>query len=404
MLTPNPFSSGAAKWNLLAAYGQASHGGKDPQAGLDYVKKLLTKHVKVQDKSGREALQNFISGNADVLLSYEYEAVTANKKGEELDYVLPDDTIKINIDIAHDDDAPRRGDKFLDYVLSKPAQETLRRLGLPPGQRGGPRGEQGQVPRPAGPLHDRRPRRLEEGQRRALRRRGRRDRQDRGGGGGLDRQVSTVARHPAERARPPGRARSRSGLDAVAQHHRAAAARGPRRRARLDGGFDTFWDAVIEPPGGRGAALHDAASRWSRRRSTSSAGTLIAWVLVRDRFPGKRVVNALIDLPFALPTIVAGLTLLALYGPAARSGIDIAYTQAAVLLALLFVTLPFVVRSVQPVLMELDREMEEAALSLGANSRTIFRRIMLPEPRAGDPAAAPRSPSRARSASSARSS
>jgi sulfate/thiosulfate transport system permease protein len=101
-------------------------------------------------------------------------------------------------------------------------------------------------------------------------------------------------------------------------------------------------------------------------------------VLVRDRFPGRTVVNALIDLPFALPTIVAGLTLLALYGPTSPLGIDIAFTQFSVLLALLFVTLPFVIRSVQPVLIELDREMEEAALSLGAGDRAVFRRIILP--------------------------
>jgi sulfate/thiosulfate transport system permease protein len=107
-------------------------------------------------------------------------------------------------------------------------------------------------------------------------------------------------------------------------------------------------------------------------------GTVIAWVLVRDDFRGKAVVNALIDLPFALPTIVAGLTLLALYGPRGPVGIDVAYTRTAVLLALLFVTLPFVVRAVQPVLMELDRDMEEAAASLGAGNFTIFRRIILP--------------------------
>ncbi len=107
-------------------------------------------------------------------------------------------------------------------------------------------------------------------------------------------------------------------------------------------------------------------------------GTVIAWVLVRDQFPGKRFVNALIDLPFALPTIVAGLTLIALYGPQSPVGIHLAYTRGAVLLALLFVTLPFVVRSVQPVLIELDREVEEAAASLGASNATTFRRIVLP--------------------------
>jgi sulfate transport system permease protein len=107
-------------------------------------------------------------------------------------------------------------------------------------------------------------------------------------------------------------------------------------------------------------------------------GTLIAWVLVRDDFPGRRIVNALIDLPFALPTIVAGVVLLALYGKGSPVGIDVAFTRAAVGLALLFVTLPFVVRSVQPVLLELDRAAEEAASSLGAGAPTVFRRVVLP--------------------------
>ena len=88
--------------------------------------------------------------------------------------------------------------------------------------------------------------------------------------------------------------------------------------------------------------------------------------------------NAVIDLPFALPTIVAGLTLLALVRAAWRSGINLAYTRAGVMLALLFVTLPFVVRAVQPVLLELDTEMEEAAASLGARPTAIFRRIVFP--------------------------
>lgn len=107
-------------------------------------------------------------------------------------------------------------------------------------------------------------------------------------------------------------------------------------------------------------------------------GTLTAWVLVRDRFRGKALVNTLIDLPFALPTIVAGITLLALYGPKSPVGVDVAYTRTAVLMALMFVTLPFVVRAVQPVVMELDREMEEAAASLGASNRTTFLRVVLP--------------------------
>jgi sulfate transport system permease protein len=145
----------------------------------------------------------------------------------------------------------------------------------------------------------------------------------------------------------------------------------------LDGGVDTFWHAVSS----RQAV---SALRFTLLISLATAainavaGTLIAWVLVRDQFPGKRAVNAVIDLPFALPTIVAGLTLLALYGPSSPIGVNVALTKLAVLLALLFVTLPFVIRSVQPVLLELDRDMEEAAASLGAGPRVIFTRVILP--------------------------
>ncbi len=107
-------------------------------------------------------------------------------------------------------------------------------------------------------------------------------------------------------------------------------------------------------------------------------GTLIAWVLVRDDFFGKRALEILIDIPFALPTIVAGLVLLTLYGPKSPIGLDVAFTRPAIFLAFLFVTLPFVVRTVQPVLAELDPDAEEAAASLGASRFTVFRRIILP--------------------------
>src|SRR5207248_8539416 len=147
----------------------------------------------------------------------------------------------------------------------------------------------------------------------------------------------------------------------------------------FDHGWSAFWTAVS----GREAF---AALKLTLGLSiavaavNAVAGTAIAWVLVRDRFPGRRIVNALIDLPFALPTIVAGLTLLALYGPKGPVGINVAFTRAAVAMALLFVTLPFVVRSVQPVLEALDPELEQAAVSLGAMPLSSLRPAVLSVP------------------------
>jgi len=146
----------------------------------------------------------------------------------------------------------------------------------------------------------------------------------------------------------------------------------------LEGGIGAFWDAISAPQAVAALKLTVIAS-FIVVAINAVAGTVIAWVLVRDRFPGKRFVNSLIDLPFALPTIVAGLTLLALYGENGVFGIEgVSFTRVGVVMALLFVTLPFVIRAVQPVLLELDQEMEEAAASLGARPLTIFRRVVLP--------------------------
>jgi sulfate transport system permease protein len=144
-----------------------------------------------------------------------------------------------------------------------------------------------------------------------------------------------------------------------------------------EGGWDTFWNAISSPQATSTLKLTVMCSLIVVVVNIVM-GTVIAWVLVRDEFRGKAVVNSLIDLPFALPTIVAGLTLLALYGPKSPFGINAAYTKAGLVMALLFVTLPFVVRAVQPVLMELDKDMEEASESLGASKFTTFRRIVLP--------------------------
>ncbi len=114
-------------------------------------------------------------------------------------------------------------------------------------------------------------------------------------------------------------------------------------------------------------------------------GLIVAWVLVRYRFPGKRIVDALVDLPFALPTAVAGIALTTLYAPngwigsaLAPFGIHVAFTPLGIVVALTFIGLPFVVRSVQPVLDDLDREYEEAAATLGATRGQAFRRVVFP--------------------------
>jgi len=145
----------------------------------------------------------------------------------------------------------------------------------------------------------------------------------------------------------------------------------------IGGGWDSFWLTVTS----------HAAVESLRVTLTISAGVtalnlvfglLIAWVLVRDNFFGKRLVDAIIDLPFALPTIVASLVMLALYGNKSPVGLHLQHTGWGVGVALAFVTLPFVVRSVQPVLLEIDRETEEAAASLGAGGLKIFTSVVLP--------------------------
>ena len=145
----------------------------------------------------------------------------------------------------------------------------------------------------------------------------------------------------------------------------------------FEDGLAGFWDAVTDPEA-LSAIRFTVGAALLVTVINAVVGTLIAWVLVRDDFPGKRILEVVIDIPFALPTIVAGLVLITLYGPSGPFGINLVGTRAGVVLALLFVTLPFVVRSVQPVLIDADREVEQAAASLGASGFTIFRRVILP--------------------------
>ena len=149
-------------------------------------------------------------------------------------------------------------------------------------------------------------------------------------------------------------------------------------------GFEGFWEVVTGP---RTLAALDLSFFISLFAATVNAvfGVIIAWVLVRYRFPGRRLLDAFVDLPFALPTAVAGIALTAIYAPNGwigslfePFGIKIAYTRLGIAIALIFIGLPFVVRTVQPVLEEFDRELEEASATLGANRRQTVFRVMLP--------------------------
>jgi sulfate/thiosulfate transport system permease protein len=156
----------------------------------------------------------------------------------------------------------------------------------------------------------------------------------------------------------------------------------PARTASL--GWAGFWEVVGDP-------RVVASYRLTLLASLAAAcvngvfGFLVAWVLVRYEFPGRRIVDALIDLPFALPTAVAGITLTALYAPngwlgrpLAQLGVSVAFTPIGITIALIFIGLPFVVRTLQPVIDDLDAEVEEAAASLGADRLQILGRVILP--------------------------
>jgi sulfate/thiosulfate-binding protein len=134
VVTPNPFSSGSAKWNLLAPYAEKSEGGKNPQAGLDYLGKLVGDHVKVQPKSGREATETFLQGTGDVLLSYENEALFAERQGEDVEHVTPPVTFKIENPVAllNDSEHPEEAKAFVDFLYTPEAQKGWAEAGFRP--------------------------------------------------------------------------------------------------------------------------------------------------------------------------------------------------------------------------------------------------------------------------------
>ena len=156
----------------------------------------------------------------------------------------------------------------------------------------------------------------------------------------------------------------------------------PLRTASM--GWEPFWRTVTDPRVVASYRLTFTTAFWAAC-ANGVFGLIVAWVLVRYDFPGRRLVDAMIDLPFALPTAVAGITLTTLYAPngwlgrpLAAYGIPVAFTPAGITVALIFIGLPFVIRALQPVIQELDVELEEAATSLGARRWQVIQRIIVP--------------------------
>ena len=337
-------------------------------------------HQRRRAGSGRDATTAFNSGNGDVLISYENEAILARQNGEKFDYVVPEDTLLIENSGAVLKDADPLATKWLEFVLSEEGQTEFAKTGFRPLDDSiqveveGANDPSNPFPTPklcspstrTSAAGTTRPR-SSSTRRRASCRRSRRK----------------SARN--ERARAP-----RSGGPAL---HRRSRCAGPRPAGGLGLGIALTWFSLLVLIPLAAVVATAVGERWANFWTTLTnpqtlaaitltvtqsllvtalnvvMGTAIAWVLVRDRFWGKSVANVVIDIPFALPTIVAGLVLLALYGSQSPIGVDVANTEKAVFLALAFVTLPFVVRTVQPVLEELEGDVEEAAASLGAGRR-----------------------------------
>ena len=332
-----------------------------------YLTKLFNNVVALPG-SGRDATNAFLQGSGNVLISYENEAILARQSGEDFDYIVPNATLKIENPGAVLKDANPKAKAYLDFVLNTAGQEEFVKKGFRPVVKGTPVGTVEGANDPAKPFRCRAscspsPNSAD----------------------GTRSTPSSSRRTPASCPRSRRRPASRSDFirrhttDRTARRRAASRPRGRRRRRRAtdltpvaglglgitmlwfsllvlipllavvvqasEGGWQAYWEALTSPQ--TAAALRLTVSQALLVTLVNIVmGTAIAWVLVRDRFWGKQFLEVVIDIPFALPTIVAGLVLLSLYGPSSPLGVDWANTRIAVFLAFLFVTLPFVVRTV----------------------------------------------------------
>ena len=405
MLTPNPFSSGSARWNILAAYGAESKQGQDRGRRRRPTSARCSRTSRCRTAAAGPSLQTFTGGKGDAIITYENEAIFAQQNKQPIDYTVPDSTILIENPIAVTTNSthPTEAKAFLDFLYSEAGQKIYADNGYRPIVQA----RRGPTSSPAGQaVHHHRPRWLDRGHQEVLR----------PGPGGVitaiekSHGVSTTAQVQLRRSSTlattvsttgPAHRRVRSPRpDRTGAVPVAGRAAGGEPRSRYD--LTSAWSSCSRwppwsggPRSGRLGPLLGARSRppeaWAAVKLTLVAsvivvalvnlvmGTLIAWVLVRDTFPGKAVLDTSSTCRSRCRRSSPGWSCSACTGHDSALGVNLAYASAAaVLLALLFVTLPFVVRTVQPVLLELDRDMEDAAASLGAGRLTTFRRIILP--------------------------
>ncbi len=389
VVTPNPFSSGSAKWNILAAYGAQRRLGKTDKQATAYVQKLF-QHVVSQDTSGRNATNTFLvrqGRRAAHLRERGDQLAPAAGTGHPVRDPAPDDADRAADRGAQVELEQGRGERVHPvHRRSTPAQDLFAQYGFRPVNKQIAAKYADEVPGAARHLHDRR-----QDDRRLAHRR------------------QEVVR-PEQRAHGQDRAGGRRADLWLARAEAAAGARRATRRTReragtaLSLGFVTAYPLADRRAADRGARVGVAKRRRPARSGTSVSSpeavaalklTLVVAALVALDERRARHDHRLGARPRRLPRQGArqrgdrpavraaddrrrARAARALRAAARRSGINVAFTRTAIFLALLFVTLPFVVRTVQPVLLELDTEMEEAARSLGASELTVFRRIVLP--------------------------
>ena len=404
VLYPDPKTSGGARWNINAIYGSAyqaareSKGGQaDPAAVREFLARVQANVINM-DQSGRQSMANFAErGTGDAVVTYENELLLHNKERAPIPYVIPPPTLLIEspaavVDSSVESHGNRKvAEAFLEFLLSEEGQKIVADYGFRPVRPGvAPPAQAQPMPTKLFTMADLGGwAKVEAGTLRAQ--------------GPLDLHLHRRRRRESlgevSRGMAIGLLSSRTGATGIVLRGTTLFYLGimvvlPMAALVIESarpGASAFVDAVRDPFAWHALKLTFLTASLMVVINAVT-GTATAWVLVRYDFPGRGLVNALIDLPFAVPTVVTGVMLVVLYGPSSvigtilgEYGWGVIYHQPGIVLALLFVTYPFVIRSVQPVLMELDRAEEEAAATLGASAWTTFRRVTLARPVALDP-------------------